>query len=518
VFRHILIICIFFYFYVLLYFMSNYPLLNYNWGNHLPIANLTFSYGQIGPIVGNGVTGGIWGSLPVSNVFSNNPTLVTINSNGIQFNVSGIYQITTSITFSSPNSGGFTSSNQTFAFSYSTSPNSGSVLTSSNNNITGPISFLDGSNNIILASTPLFINGSASGGGANLQNGFDSSYYGGNVSMLQNTTTTPTSYPPFFLLPNYSNTSTGLYNNVNTITSIYYIPEPTTIYFNIANTSSSSNYINASGNFTVELMNYIVVPSVTNNSNLTSTLNYTNGYYYYTFVPTTTTSSGTATITFPTNVQMNYLLVGGGGGGGGSYYFTSSKYYDGGGGGGGQSINSNINSTSFNITVGNAGPGGTATNNGLPGGSTSLTSNGITTTCNGGGGGLTYPNSTGGTGGGVPGGEGFWYLNNGSVSIQFATNGLSGNTFSLSGIGLTYNVGGSGGGGGSVSGGSSINGGAGGSTVNGGVAGGNSSSTGGSSTGSGTGGGGASVGSSSSGASASGGQGGPGLVVLYWKA
>ena len=493
--------------------MSNYPLLNYNCdfsGNKLPIANLTFAYGQLGQ--SSNLTGGLWGSLPISSLFSNNTTLITINGgNSLTFNISGIYQITTSVIFGSPNSGGFTSSTQSFAFSYSTLINSGSVLNSSNNNISGPISFLDGSNNIILASTPLFISGSASGGGANLSNGFDSPNYGGNVSVLSNTTTSPTSYPPFFILPNYSNTSTGLYNNVNTITSIYYIPAPTTIYFNIANTSSTSNSIYASGNFTVEMMNYVVVPSVTNNTNLTGTLNYTNGYYYYTFVPTTSTNSGTATITFPINVAVNYLLVGGGGGGGGSYYFTSSKYYDGGGGGGGQSLSSSISGNTFNITVGNAGAGGLATVNGSPGGNTILNAVSV----NGGGGGSSYSTSLGGTGGGSPGGTGFWFINNGAVAIQYATNGLTGNTYSLSGIGLTYSVGGSGGGGGSVIGGSNVYGGQGGLNATGGTAGGNISYTGGVGTGYGTGGGGASASGSTS---VSGGQGGTGVIILYWKA
>ena len=231
--------------------MSGYPLLNYNWGNDLPIANLNFAYGTLGAAgSSNGLS---WSSLSITgSLFNNNNNLVTINgTNGLQFNISGIYQITTTLQFTGPS---ITGGTETFAFSYSTGPNNGTqTLSSSSNGIAGPISFLDGSNNVILASTPLFINGLASGGGANLQNGFDSTNYGGNVSMLLNTATS--SYPPFFLLPNYMTSS--IKENVNTITSIYYIPAPTTIYFNIANTLST-NSLNATGNFTVELMNYIV--------------------------------------------------------------------------------------------------------------------------------------------------------------------------------------------------------------------------------------------------------------------
>jgi hypothetical protein len=234
--------------------MSTYPLLDYNWidtsGSMLPIANLNFAYGTLG--AAGQSNGNYWSSLTITgSLFNNNNNLVDISGNGIQFNVSGIYQITTTLQFTGPS---ITGGTETFAFSYSTGLNNGTqTLSSSSNSIAGPISFLDGSNNVILGSTPLFINGSASGGGANLQNGFDSTNYGGNVSMLLNTATS--TYPPFFLLPNYMTSS--IKQNVNTITSIYYIPAPTTIYFNIANTLST-NSLNATGNFTVELMNYIV--------------------------------------------------------------------------------------------------------------------------------------------------------------------------------------------------------------------------------------------------------------------
>ncbi len=231
--------------------MSNYPLFNYNWdfsGNQLPISNSTFAYGQLGQIYGSGVTGGYWGSLTVSNLFSNNNALISYTNSQtnsyLTFNVSGIYQITTSLQFIP--SSGFNSGTQTFVFSYSTGYNSGaSSFSYSNNNIIGPISIYNSTNTLDF--TPYFINGSASGGGSNT---LASTNYGGQIALTTNTNNTS----PFFILPNYS--SSTINNNVNTITSIYYIPIGTTLYFNIGNgNTSTSNYINATGIFTARLLN-----------------------------------------------------------------------------------------------------------------------------------------------------------------------------------------------------------------------------------------------------------------------
>jgi hypothetical protein len=476
--------------------MSNYPLLNYNWdfsGNKLPIANSIFAYGTIGNNAS--IAGGLWLSLTVPTLFSNNINLISQTNNSyLTFNVSGIYQITTSLQFTG--SSGFTSGTQTFVFSYSTLSNTASSYSYSNNNILGPISFLDGSNNIILGTSALLINGSASGGGSN---SLASTNYGGQVAL----TTNYNSNIPFFILPNYS--SSTINKNVNTITSIYYIPVGTTLYFNIGNgNTSTSQTITATGNFTVRLLKYILVPSVVSSNLTVSPLTYTNGYYYYTFVPTTTTNSGTATITFPTNVQMNCLLVGGGGGGAGSNYVSSSNYYGGGGGGGGQILNSVISGNTFNLTVGAAGTAGLAAANGSSGGNTTLNA----LTANGGGGGLTNPTPTGGTGGVTNGGNGYSLVN---FVITNATSGGTTQPIILSGINLSYSVGGAGGGGG----GSLTTGAVGGINNFGGAPGGNTTASGGPGSGSGTGGGGATVYNSTS---YGGGQGGPGLVVLYWAA
>jgi hypothetical protein len=67
------------------------------------------------------------------------------------------------------------------------------------------------------------------------------------------------------LLPNYSsgsNITGGNYTNypINTVNAIYYIPAGTNIYFNIVNASGApggTERLNATGNFTVQLLNYM---------------------------------------------------------------------------------------------------------------------------------------------------------------------------------------------------------------------------------------------------------------------
>jgi hypothetical protein len=544
--------------------VNNFPLLNYNWtksSNKYPIVNSCFVYGTIGKIFGYGngtsVGDGLdWDSLRVNsidgtsiattNAYSSvtsmnnlvtsiknfNPSFSTTESYatyGLKFNVSGIYQITTTLQFTGTNDSGsqqITSGVQTFAFSYSKAVNFASTtsiaatgtadrLSSSRNEILGPITVFDGSSS--LSTTPYFINGSASGGGSDLTNGFDSTYFGGNICMLPNATTTSTLYPPFFIMPNYMTTPTNEVNvnvNVNTINAIYYIPAGTNIYFNIANTTQR-DWLNANGNFTIKLLNY--VPNfVTNNTNLTvSPLQQYGGYNYYTFFPTNTNANGTATITILTSASINYLLVGGGGGGGGSYN-SSGTNNGGGGGGGGQIRIGTTTGGQITITVGNAGSGGVAAGNGGAGGNTVLN----TIIAAGGGGGGT--DTIGGTGGSAAGGQGYMFQPLNVDGDQGSMPGGAGQSINISQIGLTYSVGGAGGGGGPGGGpGSSnyntYNGGAGGVNNVGGVSGGSTNYNGTNSTGYGTGGGG---GGSNYGFTTSylGGSGGSGFAVLYWEA
>jgi hypothetical protein len=67
-------------------------------------------------------------------------------------------------------------------------------------------------------------------------------------------------------LPNWSSGSTitnvANYINypINTVNAIYYIPAGTNIYFNIVNASGApggTERLNATGNFTVQLLNYM---------------------------------------------------------------------------------------------------------------------------------------------------------------------------------------------------------------------------------------------------------------------
>jgi hypothetical protein len=462
--------------------MSNYPLSNYkliypNDDTNFPvnISDTNFAFGDLGMYMsGTKRSGSKWSSLSVDYLYrsmviykddtgdiidarqreyTNNLVKLDNTFEFLEFNISGIYQITTLLEFIG--GGTFNTGTQTFAFSYSTIKNDGTTnLTINDNNIKGPISFLDGSNNLVssLKDKPLFINGSASGGGTN---SFVSTNYGGNVSVSITTNKTC----PFFILPNYSTTTIN--PNVNTITSIYYIPAGTKLYFNIANTSTStSNGINATGNFTVELLNYVPY-FVKNITNLTvSPLQKYEEYYYYTFVPTNATISGTATIETLMDVSMNCLLVGGGGGGGGSYYNYQYEpdilnLYCGGGGGGGQMLNSVISGMSFTLTVGGGGSGGSGSGgSGTKGGDTTLINN-VTTSINltatgGGGGGSINNTSSGGTGGG---GQGAYFASNvndptyGDPDTKPPTNGGSGSSVTLTEINTSYNVGGAGGGG-----------------------------------------------------------------------
>jgi hypothetical protein len=237
------------YYYIL--YMSAYPLLNYNWldssGNTLPIANSTFAYGTLGKSTVSPLPGAYWASLTIPSLYvpssssNTNYTLtnISVGNTALTFNVSGIYQITTSLQFSG------ISGAQTFAFSYSTASNSNQTLNSSTNSIAGAIAIYTGTT---LATTPYFINGSSSGGGSS---GFTTTNCGGNVYLTSGTGSTD----PFFILPNNLSATTS--PNANTITSIYYIPASTPLYFNIANTGSTSG-LNATGNFTVQLLNYVV--------------------------------------------------------------------------------------------------------------------------------------------------------------------------------------------------------------------------------------------------------------------
>ncbi len=267
--------------------MSAYPLLNYNWidanSNMLPIANSTFAYGTLGNSYNpnNENNDCEWNSLSIASLNSNNTQFITknVDTYGINFNVSGVYQLNTNLLFSGSN---FSSSATmyTFAFSYSTlrnTRNTSNVLICGSsttapyyNTINGPIYFLGGSTNTSLAANPLFINGSCSGGRGNYYNGLASTNYGGNVAAFQTSSSGPVAgtdnnCPPFFLLTNYSSgpglnaTSGNLL--INTVNSMYYIPAGTSIYFNITNSqgtgAGNDNNLNATGNFTVQLLNYM---------------------------------------------------------------------------------------------------------------------------------------------------------------------------------------------------------------------------------------------------------------------
>jgi hypothetical protein len=188
---------------------------------------------------------------------------------------------------------------------------------------------------------------------------------------------------------------------------------------------------------------------------------------------TTFTTVGSTTWTAPAGVtSVDYLVVGGGGGGGGAYDVGG-----GGGGGGGLALTgtrSVIPGTTYNVTVGDGGTGGTGTGNGggdTPGnnGSSSTFDTIVATGGGGGGGSLDYTGAggaignagtltapTGGKGGRLnlpttrAGGGGGGMGNAGSSSPSpsgdnYGAAGGSGITNTLSGSSVVYSAGGNGG-------------------------------------------------------------------------
>ena len=130
------------------------------------------------------------------------------------------------------------------------------------------------------------------------------------------------------------------------------------------------------------------------------------GYRIHTF---TNTGSDTFTVTCPSNITTQVLVVAGGGGGGSSLYSYGGA---GGGGGGGYKYNASYSiasGTPVSVTVGDGGSGGTM-NAGLVGTSGTGSVFGALTTVGGGGGGsgsLTAP-AVYGLAGGSGGGSGYW--------------------------------------------------------------------------------------------------------------
>lgn len=250
---------------------------------------------------------------------------------------------------------------------------------------------------------------------------------------------------------------------------------------------------------------------------------------------TTTTTSWTC----PAGVnQIEVLVVAGGGGGGGH---ASSDKGGAGGGAGGLIYNSTyrvVPSTSYTVTVGQSGVGGTAGNDGSQGGNSSfhvLTAIGGGYGARGAGGG-PFAGGNGGSGGGgtadgngangAPGtgtlGQGFAGGTNGQANNSAGGGGAGGigygNTASTGGAGgpgLPFNISGTlthyagGGGGAAYSGTPGIGG------IGGGGAGGATGTVGTAGT-AGTGGGGGGAGSGASGTATAGGAGGAGTVIIRY--
>jgi hypothetical protein len=452
---------------------------NYTYNNY-PIMNSNFIYGIL---EANNYTNGYtaydtnFGSLTILKNLYGNTNLITAYTTAIQVNQTGIYRLRTTLSFSG--SGFGSGNNEGLQFAYTTA-----WCTNT------PLNF------------QLYINPSANtdfnfqGASAYVSFGY---LYSGNGAIYS--LTNNGGIYPVATLNSIASSSTELDNNgISVVESILYLVNNQVLYFNIS-PGGGNNYLNATGNFMLELLSAVNGPTITINGTVTSGVIYYNNFYnqynYVEFYAPNTTYS--YTITFAQSVKLNYLLIGGGGGGAGG-----TTTFGGGGGAGSGYTNSTLTGTTFEITVGAGGTGGSRQNNPIITaatiGFTSSISNGSTTYYIVGG--QPGNNSAGGTGtsGGGSGGNGHTSNN--------ATSGSDGSTV-IFGT-QTYYISGGGGGGGST--GSGNSGGSGGVNNLGGGIDEISVSNGGNGSGYGTGGGGGQYDTTGN----SGGNGGPGLVVLYW--
>jgi hypothetical protein len=511
------------------------PLSAYTWrdssNSMWPICNTKFAYGTLGPTenVKNTSNNNYYtcsdlsfGSLNVVSVSQGNNNLIGLipftDASGIarqtiSANQNGIYRIRTTFSFTGT---GFT--NPTYISVWFSESNYNNNAVNYNNIV--PIDpsanqiISDLSTNQFLSFGYLYANSSS-------------------YTNLNSSTSYGYGYKPYFSINSgYISSSVLANNGLSVVEEILYLQAYKPLFFNIQ--CNTPIYLNATGNFTLELLSFLppILTGITNAVDISySAVQFSNEYNYIEFYPTT--ASGTATITFSSNINLNYLLVGGGGGGGGGYYQTfsggTSVIGGGGGGGGGSAINGSVSASSFNIYVGNFGVSGYGNSPGQNGYESSIgktSSNSNIAIAYGGGGGGSYSSGTS-AGGGVwntvldPSGNGTKYLAvNGGYGANFNqenSNGSNGYTIILPF--KTYYMEGAGGGGGefnqstSYGGGNNIGGSYSGSTHQQGsttIAG----------FGYGTGGGGGTpTGISTPGQTynSSGGNGGHGLIVLYWK-
>ena len=507
------------------------PLSAYTWtdssNSTWPICNTKFIYGILGPTenVQSGSTyytcsNLSFGSLNVISISQGNSNLIGLTSftdaigvtrQTISANQSGIYRIRTTLSFS-----GAGLTNPTYI----------SVWFSDSNYNNVPVNY----NNIVPidpSSNPTISDLSA--------NQFLSfGYLYANSSSYNNLNTSTSygyGYKPYFSINSGYISPTLTNNGLSVVEEMLYLQAYKPLFFNIQ--CNTPVYLNAAGNFTLELLSYLppILTGITNTVDISySAVQLSNEYKYIEFYPTT--ASGTATITFSSNINLNYLLVGGGGGGGGGYYETftggTSVIGGGGGGGGGSAINGSFSASSFNIYVGNFGVYGNGNVAGQTGYQSSIgkiSSNSNIAIAYGGGGGGCYNNIS--QGGGVwnpvqdPSGNGTKYnAVNGGYGVNFNqqnSNGSNGYTIILPF--KTYYMEGAGGGGGNFNQSTSYGGG---NNIGGSYSGashqqGSTTITG---SGYGTGGGGGTptgIPGPPQTYNTSGGNGGPGLVVLYWQ-
>lgn len=260
-----------------------YPLTAYTYfdpsvNNFLPVTNSTFVYGTLGPCNWTGLTTGYttsstnYGSLDISsNGLYGNTQLVSLYNyatdasgvarNTIQANQSGIYRLKTTLSFTGLQL--LATSNLVFLLTNLYAINE--VISASN------FLLLDVSSNPIISS--LTKNQTLSFGymWSNVPATTIPGSPSGNITF--NTTSAPQYYNPYYNV--YSSAASGSFTNsgICVVEVILYLQQNNPLYFNIQFQNGTSSYLNATGNFELELL--YAIPNTSNPQNIKSLSNYT---------------------------------------------------------------------------------------------------------------------------------------------------------------------------------------------------------------------------------------------------
>jgi hypothetical protein len=224
--------------------MSN-LLTSYTWTDSSnikwPICSSKFIYGILGPtdnVLSSSVyytaSNSAWGSLNVISLSQGNSNLVgftqfklnNVTYQTISANQSGIYRIRLTLSFTGV---GFNSGSGIYY----------RLSDVSNNNLSIPISSTSNPSISSLTSNQLLSLGNIFSPGASIQ-------------------ITISNYLPFITItPAYSSSTSFQNDGLSVIEQTVYLQANNPVFFNIATADDSAGYLNATGNFTLELLSYV---------------------------------------------------------------------------------------------------------------------------------------------------------------------------------------------------------------------------------------------------------------------